>query len=1089
MATRKLLLRLAVVAVCTSLAFTSTTPERGRRHISTDGESSQRVDRTQDNQYNKFDSRNNFGATTKERKESHRLVGGHLTLEAKPRSRKNGVESLWDDGILLSSSGNGKENKKSSGEVDSKNDDDEKKSLSQQVKEGKYGLIQDEISPKEPKRPGIISYLKNPEVPRDNVENLGGLDEEEIWLSENHVLVLKGGHLSEHDEEQQGGGGGGNKDPKWPPIDNYEAPRRQVKIPRWPKVPPPFPVQLSDNEPVSIIGLNGTLIDASKAILTDSPFPIYPDPSYAPARNLTKDSDGSAEKRAKSNVDADNPVFHSLPPGAVFVPPPSSNQSDYDDEDQSIYYPPPYSFVYKQDNTTVVPPGPLVPGIILPPPPDFFSALDEKTSKTKYPKRPSSSTTPAPTKSRNAYLPPARKFAKYDKVQEYETTTSRTTTSLPLLRTSFKSNSINVINETNESSSGNNNNNNEPLTNTSEEKVIEFLVTTLAPVAKPTTLESAELYTIKPLISNQVVETSTRYKGGGVESGKSRLPLLDYFVPSTTPAPSYKSVAVEAAGRDRTPSQASYYFYEESGDNTAGTTPPAAIYYRTTTETPFFKFDKERKNKHKEQQYYSVEMIPSQQTSKDYNVKLLDALMKEPKIYQYAEGNGQQQQQQQKQEAKSTRTQGQRVLSEPAIYYEAISVRPKINLHSYFTTPTPDASFYQSQEKKGNKPKPIYQYSFEAADYAKLGQRPYYKHLTSHQVVKQQPSSGHQVQYTDYQDIQSTDQYNDYESSEPKSIHRYQGAKAYKSAKPIIYGTTTLRPVLLSHETGTQNPQHAYYTQQDEKLLDDVTKEYFTIFGKKLAGRVAVQSTTPLYGKTSAVTEIPIKINAYDYDVRQQYKTPKVRVHYGDQVHRPYSLKDDTLVNYKHPLPPINPESEFISVGKPNRAPLQHVPPSPFNNQGPVQFQSYRQQEQQQQPNQGFVPMRNYAPAPQAAPIQQQPRPQGGFLPYVRPSEEDRRPVYHRPVSLAQDIAVNYRDPRPPINPDAELIGQHVGQPENHADKPSAYFAYRLPGDGGHFYFLTPQTISQRRAEQSGYLYSRPREPRLLRRRRGPPVI
>lgn len=42
--------------------------------------------------------------------------------------------------------------------------EDERKTLSQQVADGKYGLIQKELFRKPPKRPGIISYSANSEV-------------------------------------------------------------------------------------------------------------------------------------------------------------------------------------------------------------------------------------------------------------------------------------------------------------------------------------------------------------------------------------------------------------------------------------------------------------------------------------------------------------------------------------------------------------------------------------------------------------------------------------------------------------------------------------------------------------------------------------------------------------------------------------------------------------------------------------------------------------------------------------------------------------------------------------------------------------
>lgn len=198
---------------------------------------------------------------------------------------------------------------------------DDEKTLAQQIYEGKYGLIHKELFNEIPPRPGILSYNINPEVPKDNINNLGGLDHDEIWLAENHLLVLRGGNFSD-------------KKVKWSYIDNFIAPLRQVKIPENPKIPPPFPIQLEDNGPIDFVSINGSTWN-----------PIFP-PPFPPIQGL-----------------------------------PSPNTT-FDEDDQSLFYPPKYDFVYTQENSTRVPPGPLVPGIVLPPPPNFFSPL-ERPEKVK----------------------------------------------------------------------------------------------------------------------------------------------------------------------------------------------------------------------------------------------------------------------------------------------------------------------------------------------------------------------------------------------------------------------------------------------------------------------------------------------------------------------------------------------------------------------------------------------------------------------------------------------------------------------------------------------------------------------------------
>ncbi|CAH2002075.1 unnamed protein product [Acanthoscelides obtectus] len=263
-------------------------------------------------------------------------------------------------------------------------DEDKPKTLSQQVADGKYGLIQNELFRKPPKRPGVISYNDNPEVPNDTASNFGGLNENEIWLAENHLLVLRGGQYPPHNAKKPPDEENGLL--MWPPIDDYKAPPHQVKIPKNPKVPPPFPVpfqifagtQNAQNQTDS----TGATQEASKA--------TNPDPSHATAGQAAVpifEPGGPGEEwrglplppsQTQLNGTWRPPFLEYLPPGAVILPPPDNRTEQIDEEDPSIYYPPPYTFYYRQDNTSKVPPGPLVPGIVLPPPPDFFAPLEEE---------------------------------------------------------------------------------------------------------------------------------------------------------------------------------------------------------------------------------------------------------------------------------------------------------------------------------------------------------------------------------------------------------------------------------------------------------------------------------------------------------------------------------------------------------------------------------------------------------------------------------------------------------------------------------------------------------------------------------------
>ncbi|XP_053948547.1 uncharacterized protein LOC128857043 [Anastrepha ludens] len=304
----------------------------------------------------------------------------------------------WDNGILRLSAGSGKENIVKP----NKNKDESKKTLSDQVRDGKYGLIEKEIFRRPPKRPGVLSYLPNKETPIDNERTFGGLNEEDIWLAEDHLLVIKGGNLNE-----------GEPDEPWPPIDDYDAPGRQIKLPPNPKVPPPFPVQLEENGPLQFIGNNKFTVVYPVA---NESIPVYP--AGAEANYASSEGDSDNEKNLLTRPGTAQDVAQGEPGYLYPAPSPpwlyhnqtfvnpflsngrpitfpnlgpfplgrnssleNSNGTDYfDEDDPSLYYPPAYTFVYKSNYSNPVPPGPLVPGIVLPPPANQFSRL-EKTKK------------------------------------------------------------------------------------------------------------------------------------------------------------------------------------------------------------------------------------------------------------------------------------------------------------------------------------------------------------------------------------------------------------------------------------------------------------------------------------------------------------------------------------------------------------------------------------------------------------------------------------------------------------------------------------------------------------------------------------
>ncbi|KAL5275373.1 hypothetical protein ACFFRR_001329 [Megaselia abdita] len=280
----------------------------------------------------------------------------------------------WDNDILRLSAGGGKET------TLKKKKKEPTKTLSEQVKDGKYGLIEKELFSEAPSRPGILSYHRNKEVPYDHEGNFGGLNKEDIWLAEDHLLVIKGGDLNEND----------NKEP-WRPLDDYVAPERQIKIPSNPKVPPPFPVQLEDNGPIQFLGNNqfADILPFDRNATSGE--------NYSTPQSLGDDQKnfitGSGVIQNIANTKTNSYIYP--PPYSPWVqnnktvplaigPFLHVNRSledtlfEPDDDDMSMFYPPPYSFVYKNNYSNPVPPGPLVPGIVVPPPPNAFARLKPK---------------------------------------------------------------------------------------------------------------------------------------------------------------------------------------------------------------------------------------------------------------------------------------------------------------------------------------------------------------------------------------------------------------------------------------------------------------------------------------------------------------------------------------------------------------------------------------------------------------------------------------------------------------------------------------------------------------------------------------
>lgn len=301
---------------------------------------------------------------------------------------KSNDENNLDYGLMtLSAAGEGNED---ASKLKNKKLEEKTKTLSDQIAEGKYGLIEKELFANKPIAPGIISYKTNSETPEDNAKTLGGLDKDEIWLAEDHLLVLKGGLTNKKNNENS-----------WKPIDDYEAPKRPVKIPVNPRVPPPFPVQF-ENEPLQFIGYNQFSVFNPFTNQTR----VFGKNSDKGAPNVNQTSYHDSQDFAARFPGANKTFTRNQIPDVVPPPPwifPNSNNNadllkqfpfnlplpdqalnrteDFDEDDPSLFYPPPYSFIYKSNYTNLAPVGPFVPGIILPPPPNFFSVYDPEENK------------------------------------------------------------------------------------------------------------------------------------------------------------------------------------------------------------------------------------------------------------------------------------------------------------------------------------------------------------------------------------------------------------------------------------------------------------------------------------------------------------------------------------------------------------------------------------------------------------------------------------------------------------------------------------------------------------------------------------
>ncbi|XP_053616384.1 uncharacterized protein LOC128678689 [Plodia interpunctella] len=1076
-----------------------------------------------------------------------RLIGGHMknkehssaknsiSFDDKTESGKfNGVivtdqsggtvgwnQGIWDDGMLMSSAGEGKEN----GKV--KEDEEDKKTLSDQVAEGKYGLIQNEIFPKTPKRPGILSYEPNAETrTKDNLQNLGGLKKEEIWLAEDHLLVLKGGSFPERTKE--------NERRPWPPIDDYEAPRRQVKLPKKPKVPPPFPVQLTDNGPLVFLTPNGSVPAAlfppfpageGEGPLPPPPFLFPPGAPYAPGEypgNSTAGGaplqgppfpflPGNASEGAFPFLPPMNGTFpEGFPPGAAFLPPPS-NQSDlYDEDDPSIYYPPPYNFSYRGDYNNSVAAGPLVPGIILPPPPDFFAPMEEKTTtETTRTSRPSTYTRPKSTTAKPTPTPVVYR----NKYKARPTTTTTTTTETA--RTTEVPSTISTP-PTVEIKTTPRVNHRKPLRIPARNPVrIQNLPDDI--ITRPKTDKPA--YKIRTKVTSKPLSVSVIYDYPEQ--------IYDTKIPSTTEKPYVQYVT------DKTPNvvindivtstPVPLRAYYSSVQNDVPTTKLQPVYNQKPNDAlaSFYFYDEQPKTSPTPETYFdgrkyykSVPVSQAPLSIQNVNTQsgftpsvdvAYGAIDQADALFLWPQKQGPRTVTQEYFSIQKPRTQQVYVQQQkrPDQFFQQIAdIQQTIDL---FTTKRPKTHSHRphSHKPKAITARPVYQYyqtqakprpeqlTFRAP---KLDPEPFrpmvsyskpfnlanefnaitpsvspvyhQQYLIESIVTTESPTSSRY-----YPKSKTRDE--DYDDSPISKI-----PKGTRNHIPIQNKPSVIQYINKQPST-TSNPiENGYYTKQDERYLDDITRNSFDIFGKKIEDTQDINGLAVTPPLETVKTPIDNNIN-----IQYAYKIV-------DSQTQPPSLDRDTLVNDRLPRPPINPDSEPINAYR-NAELIQQKPPSlhddtlvndrlprPTVNPDSEPIGEYRNAQliDQKPPSLADDTLVNdRLPRPTVSPDSEFiPIPNPGYRSEQYKQSQVQRPQYageqydlNRP-NLGGDTAVNFRLPLPPINPDAEWIGPLNAAGEG---RPGSFVSYRLPGEGAHVYFLTPQAAraARERYRTPGY--------------------
>lgn len=1048
----------------------------------TDGAESQRTIKRLVGGHMKIKPEKEYGAaknsiSSDDKNDSGKFVG--VIVSDQSSSNVGWNQGIWDDGMLMSSAGEGKDVAKT------KEDDEDKKTLSDQVAEGKYGLIQNEIFMKTPKRPGIVSYELNAETrTKDNLQSLGGLKKDEIWLAEDHLLVLKGGSFPERTKET-------DRKP-WPPIDDYEAPNRQVKLPQKPKVPPPFPVRLSDDGPLVFLTPNGSIpaslfpsyfTGEGEEALPPAPFPFPPGASYSEGDNPGNSTSGGSPQPSPTfpflpgnasegafpfPASINGSFAEGFPPGAAFLPPPS-NQSDlYDEDDPSIYYPPPYNFSYHTDYKSKVPAGPLVPGIVLPPPPDFFAPLEEKVTTTT-----ENTKTTRPAIRNKTTRPTSSHTLQRNKYKSRTTTTESIRTETPT--TSVVPPTVDTTTQKSRKSQRLpsrqpvrvQNLHEDITTRPKTEKPVQKTRTKLTskPLSVSVIYDYPEtVYNTKPPASSEkpfivyVPQKNPNVIANDISS--TSVPLKNFYTNSQNEIPTTKLQPVF----NRKPNDnglASFYFFDEQPKTSPAPTTyfDGRNYYKTVpvSQVPY------EQTQTNEQSGFNPAVDVSYGAIDQNDELLLWPQKQGPRTLTQEYFSIQ--------NPKSQPVFVQQPKQRPDFYQQIANIQQTID---YFTTKRPKSHSYRphSHKPKAITARPFYQFSYQNRPdqlpfrAPKLDPEPF-RPMVSYSkpfnvendfnTITQSVSTGYNNQQYLIENLHVTTEAPTASNYYPKSKTREEDYEDV-SSKDIRTQNINHIPIqndrpspVVHHVTRfpstTPNPiNHAYYTKQDESYFDDITRNSFDIFGKKLE-----DTTRDIHGL--GVTE-PLETvkTPVDNNINLQYEYEIIEPE--GPTHKPPSLVGDTIVNDRIPRPTVNPDSEPIPE---INAELieQQKPPSLAGDT----LVNERLPRPTINPDSEFIPISN----PGYRTLQQ-----------YRVQTQVQRPQFNgeqydlNAPSLAGDTAVNYRRPLPHVNPDAEWIA-----PANSAGegRPGSFVSYRLPGEGAHVYFLTPQAAqaSRQRYRPAGY--------------------